>query len=103
MVILTNAKGNEIRPLEFNKIDIDLNEDKTFEMTIPLSDYRPDLTYGNMIFIPDSEYGGIIGKCVHRRYEEAAVACRAFLFHAHVISHLCRLGVVVLGIGPGYQ
>lgn len=73
MVILTNAKGNEIRPLEFNKIDIDLNEDKTFEMTIPLSDYKPDLTYGNMIFVPNSEYGGIIGKRTTNTAEMTAI------------------------------
>ena len=62
MVILTDENGIEIRPLRFNKFDCDLNDTMDFELVIPASEWRDDLAYGNRIFIPDTEYGGIIGE-----------------------------------------
>lgn len=61
MVILTNLNGNEVRFLSFNKLDVDLNDTKDFELVIPAAYWSDDLAYGSRIFIPKSEYGGIIG------------------------------------------
>lgn len=62
MVILSDATGIEIKRLNYKKIDIDLNNDRTFEMTIVSDDYNNDLAYGNWVYIPNTEYGGIIGE-----------------------------------------
>lgn len=61
MVILTNADGNEIRFLRFSKLDVDLNDTRDFELVISTSNWNSDLMYGARIFVPYSEYGGIIG------------------------------------------
>lgn len=62
MVILSDAKGIEIRRLECKKIDIDLNNERSFEITLVADDYSDDLAYGNWAYIPGTEYGGIIGE-----------------------------------------
>ena len=62
MVILSDPTGIELRRLNYKKIDIDLNNGRTFEMTIVADDYDDDLAYGNWIYIPNTEYGGIIGE-----------------------------------------
>ena len=62
MVILTNTAGNEIRTLDFKKVDIDLNDTKDFELTVEASADISDIEYGCRIFVPGTEFGGIIGK-----------------------------------------
>lgn len=73
MVILANAKGQDICSVNFQKIDVDLNETRNFELTIPAASWNQtiaadlsiqlgaSLQYGARIYIPDTEYGGIIG------------------------------------------
>lgn len=62
MVILSDPTGIELRRLNYKKIDMDLNNDRTFEMTIVADDYSNELAYGNWVYIPNTEYGGIIGE-----------------------------------------
>lgn len=61
MVILTNPEGNEIKKLEFEKLDVDLNEKQDFELRIPTSYYTDDIEDKSRIFVPGTEYGGMIG------------------------------------------
>ncbi len=61
MVIITSKKGTEIRVLEFDKFDVDLTSQKDFELTISASQYDDAFDYGARVFVPDTEYGGIIG------------------------------------------
>lgn len=61
MVILTESSGIEIRPLRFKKFDCDLNDTMDFELVLPAAEWQADLAYGNRIFVPGTEYGGIIG------------------------------------------
>lgn len=61
MVILTNPAGNEIKVLEFNKLDIDLNDQQDFELRIPAAYYTDEISYKGRIFVPETEYGGMIG------------------------------------------
>lgn len=61
MVILTNSVGNEVKVLEFNKLDIDLNDQQDFELRIPAAYYTDEIQYKGRIFVPETEYGGMIG------------------------------------------
>lgn len=61
MVILTNPAGNEIKVLEFNKLDIDLNDQQDFELRLPATYYTDEISYKGRIFVPETEYGGMIG------------------------------------------
>ena len=61
MVILTDSGGNEIGPVRFKKIDIDLGDTRDFELTISNSKWDQRLKSKNRIFVPGTEFGGIIG------------------------------------------
>lgn len=61
MVILTNPAGNEIKKMDFKKIDIDLNDQMDFELRLPAPYYTDDIQPKGRLFIPNTEYGGMIG------------------------------------------
>ena len=61
MVILANQGGAELRTLSPKKIDVDLGDSRDFQAVFAAADWQDDLTYQNRIFIPGTEYGGIIG------------------------------------------
>jgi len=60
MVILANKKGNEVRQQCFKKIDIELSGNSDFEMIINAWEWDEAFEYGARIFVPDTEFGGII-------------------------------------------
>lgn len=62
MVILTQKDGKEIGDiLNFEELDVDLTETKDFEFSIPVTEYSSQFEYGSRIFVPNTEFGGIIG------------------------------------------
>ena len=62
MVILTNPYGNEIKTLKFKKLDVDLNDTRDFDLTILTGDWDNSMQYGARVFVPGTEFGGVIGK-----------------------------------------
>ena len=59
-LILAAADGRELRVVD-GDIDIQIGgEESTFELTIPYSFWQRDMTFGMMIYFPETEYGGII-------------------------------------------
>ena len=59
-LILASAVGAEER---FINCEYDFalgNEGNTFELTIPYSDWAGDVTFGKRVYIPGTEYGGIV-------------------------------------------
>lgn len=61
MVIIADSNGREIKYLKYSKFDFDLGDTMDFSITISPIDYDESIKYGNIIFIPNSEYAGIIG------------------------------------------
>lgn len=61
MVIMTNPDGNEVREITFSKFDVDLNDSKDFELRMPSSSWKADMTERCRLFVPNTEFGGIIG------------------------------------------
>ncbi len=59
-LILANAGGNDIKALEYSKCDFDLGEENDFEIEIPTEQWQPEISFGCLIYEPDSECGGII-------------------------------------------
>lgn len=60
-LILTSKDGKEIRTQDFKKFDVDTADTKDFELTIPTEEYDEFLSVGARLFVPNTEYGGIIG------------------------------------------
>lgn len=61
MVILTNPAGNELEVMPFKKVDIDLNDQRDFEIRMPASYFAKNIQNKGRVFIPETEYGGLIG------------------------------------------
>ncbi len=59
-VITAAADGRELDYLNESEVDIDIGTDNDFEIVISMSDYGENHAYGNRVFIPDTEYGGLI-------------------------------------------
>lgn len=61
-LILTDRTANDIRRLFDVEADIDLKDTNTFELKINRGEAKDDLAFENMIYVPETEYGGIIGE-----------------------------------------
>lgn len=59
-LILANANGEEERVVNC-EYDFALGDSNTFELQIPYMDWTGDMTFGKRIYIPGTEYGGVIG------------------------------------------
>lgn len=62
-LIVANAQGRELGYLDFSvEVDLDLGDTNDFEFQIPLESWeKTDLDFKYLIYIPDTEYGGMIG------------------------------------------
>lgn len=62
MVILaTREREIGSRPLKDANCSFDANKNKTFSVQIARSYWTEDMTFGNLVYVPDTEFGGIIG------------------------------------------
>lgn len=61
MVILTTPEGNELEVINFSKFDVDLNDEKNFELRMPADSSENSIEIKGRLFVPGTEIGGIIG------------------------------------------
>lgn len=62
-LILANSNFEDIAFIIDFAADIEIgNSDNSFDITIPASDYNNNFKPGNVLYIPNSEFGGIIGE-----------------------------------------
>lgn len=62
MVILADQNRVEIGSIKNSNVTIDLNTNRSFSIQIARSNWIPELTFSYYIYIPGTEYGGIIGQ-----------------------------------------
>lgn len=60
-LIYADVEGREVRLLSEYNSDFDLAGQKTFEVTVPASQYEKDMTFGGRVFVAGTETGGVIG------------------------------------------
>lgn len=60
-LIYTNTTGQEQGYLVFNKFDIDINGSQDFQIEQPYESWNDDLVNGCRVFVPETEYGGVVG------------------------------------------
>lgn len=58
-LILAKKDGAEEKRI-YDDMDIDLGEDNDFELSVPYSAWDGSCTFGKRIYVPNTEYGGII-------------------------------------------
>jgi len=73
MVILTDPLGKEIRELTTSKVDIDVDSTMDFELTIPLAGYKTDIVKKGRVFVPGTEFGGVINGRKTNTAEETVI------------------------------
>lgn len=62
MVILADPNRVEIGSIQNANVTVDLNGNRNFSVQIARSNWIPELTFSYFIYIPGTEYGGIIGQ-----------------------------------------
>ena len=60
--IIADKAGRELFPLSEAEAEFDLNEEKDFRITIQRENWKKGFDYGNQVFFPNTEIGGIIGE-----------------------------------------
>lgn len=61
-LILADQNLKDIAPVMNAEIDIAIGEENDYEVKIPRDEWRSEYTFGNVFYIKDTEYGGIIGE-----------------------------------------
>lgn len=61
-LILADRNLKDIDPVMDAEIDIATGEENDYEIKIPRDEWRPEYTFGNVFYVKDTEYGGIIGE-----------------------------------------
>lgn len=62
MVILAYPNRKELGSIQNANVTVDLNGNRNFSVQIARSNWIPELTFSYFVYIPDTEYGGIIGQ-----------------------------------------
>lgn len=62
MVILADPNRKELGSIQNANVTVDLNGNRNFSVQIARSNWIPELTFSYFVYIPDTEYGGIIGQ-----------------------------------------
>lgn len=62
MVILADPSRKELGSIQNANVTVDLNGNRNFSVQIARSNWIPELTFSYFVYIPDTEYGGIIGQ-----------------------------------------
>lgn len=61
-LILTDINGLDLRRLDYMKADFDIGNENDFEITVSADDWQEDVQFGARVYVPNTEYGGIIGE-----------------------------------------
>ena len=61
MVILaTRSKEIGTNPLLYANCSFDANKDREFSVKIARCNWTKDMMFGNLVYVPNTEFGGII-------------------------------------------
>lgn len=61
-LILANEMLNDITPIMGAYIDISIGKENTFLVKVARQKWRSEMTFGNVVYIKNTEYGGIVGE-----------------------------------------
>lgn len=61
-LILAKDTLNDIDPIMGTYIDISIGKENTFLVKVARQKWRQEMTFGNVVYIKNTEYGGIIGE-----------------------------------------
>ena len=81
-LILARSDGTEERVLNHD-ISMDVGFTNDFELTMPYEEWDGEVTFGKMIYIPGTEYGGIIGE-IEGNTELDVIYVRGYVWRGYI-------------------
>lgn len=82
-LILATADCRELKAI-FDDIDIQIGEDEnTFELTLDVSRWDNEIQFGRLLYVPDTEYGGII-KDIETSTSENKIYVRGYTWRGYL-------------------
>lgn len=87
-MILASSAGTEERVIDY-PYDIEVGGGNTFELSVPISDWTGDLIYGKRIYIPGTEYGGII-QAIESDTSKDTIFVRGFTWRGYLDKKYVR-------------
>ena len=72
-LILAKDTLNDIDPIMGSYIDISIGKENTFLVKVARQKWRPEMTFGNVVYIKNTEYGGIIGEIVSMKEDTVTI------------------------------
>lgn len=60
-LILASREGQDIAPILNPSLDMEIGGENDFELVLPVSKWNENFAAGTVIYVPDTEFGGIIG------------------------------------------
>ena len=70
-VILANASGKELGYLEKIEADFEAGGKNDFEIRISVEDWNPNITFGCLLYIQETEFGGFVEEIESSTHENA--------------------------------
>ena len=77
-VILATRDGREICVVPYD-VDMEAGGENTFSIQIPRAAWSGYYTYETLVYVPDTEFGGIIGE-IQTMQEPEMVYCKGYLW-----------------------
>lgn len=60
-LILASPSGQDLAPILNPSLDMEIGGENDFELVLPVSKWNEKYAAGNVIYVPNTEFGGIIG------------------------------------------
>lgn len=96
-LILTDTNGLDLRRIDYVSADFDIGNENDFEIIVSADDWREDVRFGSRLYVPNTEYGGIIGE-LETNTQENAVYIRGYTWRG-----LVKRKIIVPPSGSAYK
>lgn len=96
-LILTDKNGLDLRRLDYVSADFDIGNENDFEIIVSADDWRDDVQFGARLYVPNTEYGGIIGE-LETSTRENSVYIRGYTWRG-----LLERKIIVPPLGSAYK
>lgn len=96
-LILTDKNGLDLRRLDYASADFDIGNENDFEIIVSADDWRDDVQFGARLYVPNTEYGGIIGE-LETNTQENSIYIRGYTWRG-----LLQNKVIVPPSGSAYK
>lgn len=85
-LILATPDGREIGVLTYD-FDIQIGDENTFEITMPSACWNSNISFGSLVYVPGTEYGGIV-KDIATSTSEDKIYVRGYTWRGYLVHRI---------------